>query len=179
MSRPDPLFGGRVDEHGQPLVCALCGRRSDRVSAYRWVWRREEFGFHVCRRVCEPSCGATAAADELGISRGLCQQLFGAVRSLRPWGPRATVERALHYCNQLRTRMDSLEDLLRELSLDVYRAEVILRRAPPPPPAGEPPAFIPPPPPRTFAFLGDPPAPTTAPVRPVLFPQQPVPGAWV
>ena len=133
-----------LDQHGQPLICASCGRRSDQESDFRWTWRREEFGFLTCLRVCTPSCGYSMVLDELRSTRALCQRLYGTIRSLRPSGhlEREATARALHYSNQIRTRVGRLEVGFGDLHQDLYLAEVARRRALPPAPPGEPPPVI-------------------------------------
>ena len=73
-----------MDPRGQPLVCASCGRRSDVITEFRWVWRQEEYGFLSCRRVCTPNCDYASLLDEVRATQALCQRLYGTIRELQP-----------------------------------------------------------------------------------------------
>ena len=150
---PDFMPEAGLDPHGQPLVCSSCGRRSSAPDAFRWVWRREEYGFLSCRRVCTPSCDYASLLDEVRSTRALCQRLYGTIRTLRPAESRErqALGRALHYSNQIRTRIGRVEEGVGDLHQDIYLAEVARGRAPPPAPPGEPPPGVAPRPPEERA----------------------------
>ena len=115
-----------LDPHGQPLVCSSCGRRSSAPDAFRWVWRQEEYGFLSCRRVCTPSCDCASLLDEVRSTRALCQRLYGTIRTPQPaesWEMQA-LGRALHYSNQIRSRIGRVEEGIGDLHQAPYLAEV-------------------------------------------------------